>query len=51
MIDIDLIHKYFPKLEINDTKLITEGWESDILVASAKMSEKAKIWEIKTRIY
>lgn len=34
MIDIDLIHKYFPKLEINDTKLITEGWESDILVVN-----------------
>lgn len=36
MIDIDLIHKYFPKLEINDTKLITEGWESDILVVNNK---------------
>ena len=32
--DIELIQKFFPKLEIKDTKIITEGWESDILVVN-----------------
>ncbi len=31
---IDIIKKYFPKIEIKTTKLITEGWESDILVVN-----------------
>ena len=31
---IEIIKKYFPKLDIQTTKLITEGWESDIFVVN-----------------
>lgn len=29
---VDIIKKYFPKLDIKTSRLITEGWESDVLV-------------------
>ena len=31
---IEIIKKYFPKLDIQTTRLITEGWESDIFVVN-----------------
>ncbi len=31
---IDIINKFFPELEIKDTRLITNGWESDILIVN-----------------
>ncbi len=30
----DIINKFFPELEIKNTKLITSGWESDILIVN-----------------